>query len=153
VAQPDHARRACAAALRAARRVEALNRAWAREDRPQMRLRIGLNTATVLVGNIGSKERLNYTVLGDGVNVASRIEGLNKSFGTTICICESAFEAVRADAVARPLRRVSVKGRQREIMVYELLGFRNTDDPELAVSGNEPEGSEERPLALVSATS
>jgi hypothetical protein len=69
--------------------------------------------------------------------VASRIEGLNKNFGTTICICESAFEAVRADAVGRPLRRVAVKGRQRETMVYELLGFRNTDDPELAVSGSE----------------
>jgi class 3 adenylate cyclase len=158
VAQPDHARRACAAALRAARRMEALNREWARENRPQMRLRIGVNTATVLVGNIGSKERLNYTVLGDGVNVASRIEGLNKNFGTTICICESAFEAVRAEVVARPLQRVAVKGRQREILVYELLGFRNTDDHELAVSGDEvvvvaADAGGERRLLLVSENS
>ena len=70
-----------------------------------MRIRIGLNCANVLVGNVGSSERLSYTVMGDGVNVAARLEGINKTFGTTICISDFVFEAVEADILARPLRR------------------------------------------------
>ena len=96
-----------------------------------MRLRIGLNTANVLVGNVGSTERLSYTVMGDGVNVASRLEGMNKEFGTTICISDSVFEAVASEIVARPLRRVQVKGRKQKFMIYELLGITKTDDAEL----------------------
>ena len=131
LAREDHVLRACAGALRAVRRMEELNREWARQGKPAIRMRIGLNTATVLVGNVGSAERFSYTVMGDGVNVASRLEGMNKQFGTTICISDSVFEAVADRVVARPLGPVVVKGRQREFMIYELLGLKNTDDPEL----------------------
>ena len=127
----DHAIRGCAAALRASRRMTKLNEAWALAGKPRMRLRIGLNSAQVLVGNVGSSERLSYTALGDGVNVAARLERLNKEIGTSICISDNLYEAVRDRVIARPVKRVQVKGRQAEFMVYELLGFSDSDDPEL----------------------
>jgi class 3 adenylate cyclase len=133
VQRPDHVLRACAGSLRAARRMERVNDAWEAEGRPQIRIRIGLNCATVLVGNVGSSTRLSYTALGDGVNVAARLEGINKQFGTTICISDSIFEQARAEILARPLKRIQVKGRKTEFMVYELLAFRASDDPELRV--------------------
>jgi adenylate cyclase len=133
LALPDHVLRACAGALRAARRMEKVNAQWGGEGRPTLRLRIGLNTADVLVGNVGSSERFSYTVMGDGVNVAARLEGINKIFGTTICVSDSVFDAAASEILARPLRRVQVKGRKQDFMIYELLGFANSNDPELEV--------------------
>jgi class 3 adenylate cyclase/ABC-type nitrate/sulfonate/bicarbonate transport system substrate-binding protein len=131
VQRDDHVLRACAGALRAARRMESVNDRWEAEGRPRIRIRIGLNCATVLVGNVGSSTRLSYTALGDGVNVAARLEGINKQFGTSICISDSIYEQVRTEIVARPLKRVQVKGRKTEFMIYELLALRASDDPEL----------------------
>jgi class 3 adenylate cyclase/ABC-type nitrate/sulfonate/bicarbonate transport system substrate-binding protein len=127
----DHVIHGCRGALRAVRRMERVNEAWRAEGKPTFRTRIGLHTAQVLVGNVGSPERFSYTVMGDGVNVAARLEGLNKEHGTTICISDDVFEAVKAEIVARPLHRVRVKGRDQEFMVYELLGIAGSDDPEL----------------------
>ena len=137
----DHVLRACCGALRAARRMQQLDLDWRAQGRPPLRLRIGLHCAEVLVGNVGSSERLSYTVMGDGVNVAARLEGINKEFGTTICISDSVVEAVGSDIVARPIKKVQVKGRKHKFMVYELLGIRTSDDPELAP----PEGSKSYP--------
>jgi len=123
--------RACTAALRARHRMKVLNAQWAGEGRRQMRVRFGLHCDDVVVGNVGSLDRLSYTVMGDGVNVASRIEGLNKQFGTSICISESVFKCVADRVDARPLGRIPVKGRESEIMVYELLGISGADEPEL----------------------
>jgi adenylate cyclase len=128
----DHVLRACCGALRAARRMQQLNADWRAQGRPPLHLRIGLHCADVLVGNVGSSERLSYTVMGDGVNVAARLEGINKTFGTALCISDSVVEAVGADIVARPIRKVQVKGREHKFMIYELLGIRTSDDPELA---------------------
>jgi class 3 adenylate cyclase/ABC-type nitrate/sulfonate/bicarbonate transport system substrate-binding protein len=133
VQRSDHVLRACAGALRAARRMERVNDAWEAEGRPRIRIRIGLNCATVLIGNVGSSARLSYTALGDGVNVAARLEGINKLFGTTICISDSIFEHARDEILARPMKRVQVKGRKTEFMIYELLAFRTSDDPELRI--------------------
>jgi class 3 adenylate cyclase/ABC-type nitrate/sulfonate/bicarbonate transport system substrate-binding protein len=133
VQRPDHVLRACAGALRAARRMERVNDAWEGEGRPRIRIRIGLNCATVLVGNVGSSTRLSYTALGDGVNVAARLEGINQLFGTTICISDSIYDHVKADILARPLKRVQVKGRKTKFMIYQLLALRAGDDPELSV--------------------
>ena len=80
--------------------MERVNDIWEAEGRPRIRLRIGLNCATVLVGNVGSSTRLSYTALGDGVNVAARLEGINKLFGTTICISDSIYD----QAKSRPAR-------------------------------------------------
>jgi class 3 adenylate cyclase/ABC-type nitrate/sulfonate/bicarbonate transport system substrate-binding protein len=137
VHRPDHVLRACAGALRAVRRMERVNDAWEAEGRPRIRIRIGLNCANVLVGNVGSSERLNYTALGDGVNVAARLEGINKMFGTTICISDSIYDQVQAGILARPLKRVQVKGRKTEFMIYELLALRGSDDLELGVRGRD----------------
>jgi class 3 adenylate cyclase/ABC-type nitrate/sulfonate/bicarbonate transport system substrate-binding protein len=134
---PDHALRACAGALRAARRMERVNARWRAEGRPTFRVRIGLNSAEVLVGNVGSSDRFSYTAMGDGVNVAARLEGVNKGLGTTICISDSVFDAVSDKIVARPIRRVTVKGRKQAFMIYELLGIVGSEDPELTPRAND----------------
>ncbi|MGE4217958.1 MAG: ABC transporter substrate-binding protein [Alphaproteobacteria bacterium] len=127
----DHALRGCTAAIRASRRMARLNETWAAEGRPTMRMRVGMNSARVLVGNVGSSERLSYTALGDGVNVAARLEGMNKELGTRICISDTLYESVRGSVVARPIKRVRVKGRKTHFMVYELLGLADSEDPDL----------------------
>jgi class 3 adenylate cyclase len=133
VLRPDHVLRACAGALRAARRMERVNDGWATEGRPRIRIRIGLHCATVLVGNVGSSTRLSYTALGDGVNVAARLECINKQFGSTICISDSIYDQVRTEILVRPLKRVQVKGRKAAFMIYELLALRASDDPDLRI--------------------
>jgi class 3 adenylate cyclase len=121
---PNHALCGCKAALRIASDIRTLNQAWQEQGRPTLPIRIGLNTAEVLVGNIGTPDRLSYTALGDGVNVASRLEGINKEFGTTICISEDLYKEVAESVEARPLGLMSVKGRTAQTMVYELVGIK-----------------------------
>ena len=128
---PDHALRACRGALRSIRRLEASNKAQGAAGRLAFRMRVGLNTGEALVGNVGSTERFSYTAMGDTVNVASRLEGMNKQFGTTICVSETVVNAVAGQILVRPLRRVAVKGREQRFMIYELLGVRDSQDPEL----------------------
>jgi adenylate cyclase len=111
--------------------MQAVNEQWRRDGKPTLRIRIGLNCAEVLVGNIGSSGRFSYTAIGDGVNVAARLEGTNKTFGTSICISDSVFNAASSGIVARPLRHVQVKGRKQQFMIYELIGMIGIADPEL----------------------
>ena len=131
VALPDHALHACRGALRLLSRLEHLNARWISQGRPPFRMRIGLNTGDALVGNVGSAERFSYTAMGDDVNVASRLEGLNKLFGTAVCVSASVMSAAGSSVLARPLRSMTVKGREQRFMVYELLGIAGTGDPEL----------------------
>jgi adenylate cyclase len=118
----DHPRKACAAALAAAAAGEALSRSPEWGDQPLLVTRFGLHRDQVLVGHFGAPDRLSYTALGDGVNLASRLEGLNKAYGTTIL----ATEAIRAEAESwfdfRLVDLVAVKGKSRGVKVYELLG-------------------------------
>ncbi|MGQ0581397.1 MAG: adenylate/guanylate cyclase domain-containing protein [Reyranella sp.] len=127
----DHVFRACVAALKASRRMKRLNAEWMKDGRAPMPIRIGLHCANVVVGNVGSPQRLSYTVMGDGVNIASRIEGLNKRFGTSICISDSVYEQVASRVVARPLQRLAVKGRRGQLLVYELFGLIGSTDADL----------------------
>ncbi|MBV8777619.1 MAG: hypothetical protein JO258_10535, partial [Alphaproteobacteria bacterium] len=88
----DHAWHACVAALRIQRGMDVLNERWRSEERQPLRVRIGIHCDAVLVGNIGSPERMGYTLLGDGVNVAARLEGVNKEYGTLLCISHAVFK-------------------------------------------------------------
>lgn len=127
----DHALRACVAALKARRVQLLMNAEWAGQGLPTMFVRIGLHTAPVIVGNIGSSWRMSYTAMGDGVNVASRLEGVNKVYGTQICISQAVLDAAGPSVLARPLDLVAVKGRKAGAQVYELLGLRE-GNPDLA---------------------
>lgn len=118
---PDHAVTACRAALQCQDHLKELQDKWAREGRPLFHQRIGINTGEVIVGNMGSVTRLNYTVVGETVNAASRFEGLNKLYGTRIIIGESTRELVKEHFVVRPLDLVSVKGSEKGVIIYELM--------------------------------
>lgn len=128
----NHALSACRSAMRIVRGMARLNESWAEQGKPTMRMRIGVNTAEVLVGNIGSNERLNYTAIGDGVNVASRLQSVNKQFGSCVCISDSVYAAVSEHVVVRPLGCITVKGRSSEFPTYELLGIRGEETLGLA---------------------
>lgn len=123
----QHAYAACVAAVRASRRLAVLNGIWRKQNLHELKLRIGIHSDAVLVGNIGSAERMSYTVMGDGVNVASRLEGLNKEMGTWICLSHSVYREAGERLCLRPIDSVAVKGRKGELLVYELLGVRDAD--------------------------
>jgi adenylate cyclase len=120
---PHHALSACKAALacRAAFRQSAIGRQATGAGR--VGLRIGVNSGATLVGNIGSSERLNYTAIGDAVNVASRLESLNKRYGTDILIGEATAAEAGDTLVLRRVDKVAVYGRRGGLVVYELLGL------------------------------
>ncbi|TAJ40078.1 MAG: adenylate/guanylate cyclase domain-containing protein [Reyranella sp.] len=118
----DHAARACFAALRIRRGMEGLNAQWQADGLKPLNIRIGIHSDAVLVGNIGSKERMSYTVMGDGVNVAARLEGINKEYGTRICISHSVFKEAGDRLCVRPIDDVAVKGRRAMIPIYEVMG-------------------------------
>ncbi|MDP2331121.1 MAG: adenylate/guanylate cyclase domain-containing protein [Reyranella sp.] len=118
----DHAARACFAALRIRKGMDGLNARWQEDGLKPLNIRIGIHSDAVLVGNIGSKERMSYTVMGDGVNVAARLEGINKEYGTRITISHSVFKEAGERLCVRPIDDVAVKGRRAKIPIYELLG-------------------------------
>jgi adenylate cyclase len=118
----DHAWRACVAALRIQQGMKTLNDSWKDEGARPLRVRIGIHSDAVLVGNIGSLERMSYTVMGDGVNIAARLEGINKEFRTGICISHAVFKEAGERLCVRPIDEVAVKGRRGLIPIYELMG-------------------------------
>lgn len=117
----NHAVDACRSALECIRVMNLQREEWKAQGKPDLYGRIGLNTGRVVVGNIGSEERLDYTVIGDPVNLASRLEGMNKTYGTSIIIGHNTYEEAKYDIVARRLDSVHVKGREEPVFVYELL--------------------------------
>jgi adenylate cyclase len=133
---PNHAYHSAVAAMKTKRRMVGLNEALAREGKPPLVARIGINSDSVLVGNIGSPERLSYTVMGDGVNIASRLEGINKEFGTDITLSHAVFKEAGERLFVRPIDKITVKGRAGEILIYELLGIRDAG-PETAPTSTE----------------
>jgi adenylate cyclase len=123
----DHAWHACAAAVRISQRMAKLNEQWVSEGLAPLQIRIGIHCDSVMVGNIGSKHRMSYTVMGDAVNIASRLEGVNKDYGTQICVSQSIYREVGERLTLRPIDEVTVKGRRSASHIYELFGVIDND--------------------------
>ena len=128
---PDHVAHACRAALRSQACLRELGDRWAARGAPVFRARIGLHVGEVLVGNIGTPERFGYTVIGDTVNLANRLESLNKVYGTWVLASEAVRAATGSAFEWRTLDRVAVVGRAESTLVAELLGARDEVDPAL----------------------
>lgn len=124
VKNPCHA--AARAALRCKQRLDALNNLWKNHGKPPLVTRFGLHMGNVVVGNVGSSERLNYTALGDAINVASRLEGVNKMYGTFIMVSETVYNVIKNDFILRKIDYVAVKGKIRASYIYELLAENGT---------------------------
>ena len=129
--QPDQAARACRAALRQQAALKELNRQFAGLNLPPLAMRIGLNTGDAIVGNLGSVKRFDYTVIGDTVNLASRLEGVNKFYGSYIMASETTMAACAGAVEFRELDLVAVKGKEQAIRVFEVLGLPGELEPEL----------------------
>ena len=119
---PDHALAACRAALAASLALDGVNARYAGLVGVRLAVRIGLNSGRMIVGNLGSSRKKNYTVMGDAVNLASRLEVANKEFGTQILLGETTARAVAGRMATRPLTRLQVKGKLEAIEVHELIG-------------------------------
>lgn len=122
IEQPDHAPRACRAALAASVRLDALCARWSERGVLAPRYRMGLHTAELVAGEVGSVERGTYGVVGDGMNLASRLEGANKAYGTRVLISEATRARAGESFVTRELDTVRVLGRRAEVRIFELVG-------------------------------
>jgi len=116
---------ACQAALNCSKAVADLNRQWRAEGEPAMPTCFGINFGETIVGNVGSSQRMNYSIFGDNVNLASRLEGINRIYGTKIIVSQSVYEAVEKQMICRPLDIVAVKGKKKSIAIYELLAAKD----------------------------
>lgn len=121
---PNHATLACYAALESQVDLVRLRDVWKATGFPDILARIGVNSGPLVVGNMGSQERLEYTVMGDSVNLASRLEGANKFYDTLILLGPRTVELARADIEVREVDRMRVKGKHEPVVVYELLARR-----------------------------
>ena len=124
VAHDDHALRACRGALQVQKAIGELREEFRKEGLPDVYTRVGLNSGTMMVGNIGSAQLLDYTAIGDEMNLAARLEGANKIYGTLIMMGPGTYEAVKDQVESRELDRVRVAGKHNAVTVYELLGMR-----------------------------
>lgn len=133
----DHVYQSCKTALLCKVYVAELNMRRRRENKPEFPTRIGINTGTVIIGNIGTKNRMNYTVIGDSVNIASRLQSVNKRYHTHILVTQDIYEKVKDDFLIRPLDIAFVEGRKDPIKIYELMGFKKGTAGEGGISGDE----------------
>jgi adenylate cyclase len=130
VADPEHALHAVRSAVAMERRLHELNRRWKAEGRPVLRMGVAVHTGEVFAGNVGGSARLKYAVVGDPVNVAARLEGLNKKFGTILLITEATRMALGDHVEVKDRGAVRLRGRSVPLRVHEVLGV---DGDELGV--------------------
>ncbi|MFE3845737.1 CHASE2 domain-containing protein [Thermoplasmatota archaeon] len=119
--QPDHPVMACSSSLEMLDKLRELQKKWKKEGIPSFNIGIGINSGDAIVGNMGSSSRFDYTAMGDNVNLGSRMEGLNKIYGTNIIITENTYKVVKDKFETRKLDSVRVKGKKKPILIYELL--------------------------------
>jgi adenylate cyclase len=130
--QKEHPFKACRSALEMMSGLEILNKKWLSEGKKPLDIGIGINTGIMVVGNMGSDLRFDYTVMGDSVNLASRLEDANKTYKTNILISETTYEQVKSEFVCMELDRVKVKGKTRPVKIYQLLGDKHISGKQLA---------------------
>ncbi len=128
VQNDDHAYFACVAALAQSRRLKELQAGWRERGDFSIDIGIGINTGMAVVGNMGSSRRMDYTIMGDTVNLGSRLEGITKTYGVKICISEFTYERVKDRVYARELDLVRVKGKNEPVRIYELMGLKDDTD-------------------------
>lgn len=119
----QHERWACMAALRCQKALVDFNKSLENEGKPTLKTRIGIHTGTVIVGNIGTTERMNYTIMGDVVNAASRLQHINKDYHTFLMISDEVHQKIGDEFLVRPLDIVAVKGKTKKIKIYELVAL------------------------------
>jgi adenylate cyclase len=121
VDEAQHAELACETSLEMMEELARLQKKWTKEGVPALDIGIGLNTGDAIVGNMGSHERFDYTAMGDTINLGSRLEGLNKQYGTHIIISQHTNKHVKHKYLTRPLDFVKVKGKKEAIEIFELI--------------------------------
>ena len=127
IPQQDHAVLACKCALKQMQVLAKLNEGWPEAKR--FDIGIGLNSGIMTVGNMGSKLRMNYTLMGDNVNLGSRLEAINKEYGTHIIISENTYALVKDKFIIRELDNIRVKGNNKPVVIYELVDCREGIEP------------------------
>jgi adenylate cyclase len=124
VEMEDHALKACHAAIEMMEELHKMNKNWEMAGKPTLDIGIGINTGDMVVGNMGSASRMDYTLMGDNVNLGARLEGTNKVYHTHIIISEFTYEYVKNHVVARELDLIRVKGKALPVKIYELVAIK-----------------------------
>ncbi|HUU39990.1 MAG TPA: CHASE2 domain-containing protein, partial [Desulfatiglandales bacterium] len=122
---PDHPVKACHSALEMMAELKNLNQKWINEGKKPIDIGIGINTGPMMVGNMGSMQRFDFTVMGDSVNLGSRLEGANKNYKTNIIISEFTYEKVKDEFICMELDSVKVKGKKKPVKIYCLAGYKD----------------------------
>ena len=136
VSSEQHAIHACQAALSCSKGIQEMNRSWELKGKKPFWSRFGIHTGVTLVGNLGSQSRMNYTVVGDSVNLASRLEGVNKIYKTEIIVSSDTRDAAEREFIFRPLGSVAVKGKKQEVEIYELVeSIKQATEDQIQFSG------------------
>ncbi|MBU2567739.1 MAG: adenylate/guanylate cyclase domain-containing protein, partial [Elusimicrobia bacterium] len=121
VPQENHAQLAVECALEMTLKLKALQEKWASQGKTIINIGIGINTGDMIVGNMGSNQRMDYTVIGDNVNLASRLETLTRQYNTNIIISESTRQSVKDKIETKLLGDVKVKGKEKPVTIYEAV--------------------------------
>lgn len=119
----DHAMHAVRCAVDMLEKLKELQQKWESEGKPHIEIGVGIGTGVGFVGNIGSEDRLEYTVIGDTVNLASRIEGFNKIYGTKLLISQTTHEKVKDNVDVIRISSVRIKGKAEPVDIYEVIGL------------------------------
>jgi len=128
VRHEDHALRAVKAAVEMQHELKKLQEKWKKQGKQAFGMGIGINTGYTFLGYVGSKNLMHYTAIGDAVNIASRLEHLNKLFNTSVIISHFTYEKVRNHVEVRALKKENIRGRSEPVMLYELKGIRDLKD-------------------------
>jgi len=127
---PNHAEKACIATTKMQKRLVELREKWQTQDKPMLHMRVGLCTGPAVVGNMGSRSRMDYTMMGDTVNTAARLEGVNKVYSIFTMIADETFKGIGEHLQAREIDSINVVGKTEPVSVYQILGYpEDIDEP------------------------